>query len=100
MGSDPSRARDLNGYYGKRYIRTLIYILSLVIRDQYSYSNIGYISSSTRVHLTNNSAYEHNWPCSIFVTFTYLNLPDTTEPGWGDIPSITLLITATVIIGL
>ena len=34
--------------------------------------NIGYISSSTCVHLTNNSAYEHSWPCSIFVT-----LPDS-----------------------
>ena len=42
------------------YIRTLIHVLSLVIRDQYSYQNIGYISSSTRVHLTNNSAYEHS----------------------------------------
>ena len=57
----------------RRYIRTLILVLSLVIRDQSSYSNIGYISSSTCVHLTNNSAYEHSWPCSIFVTFTYLN---------------------------
>ena len=43
-----------------RYIRTLIYVLSLVIRDQSSHQNIGYISSSTRVHLTNNSAYEHS----------------------------------------
>ena len=44
------------------------------------------------MHLTNNSAYKHSWPCSILVTFTYLNLPwYTTEPGWGDIPSITLL---------
>ena len=50
----------------RRYIKTLIHVLSLVIRDQSSYSNIGYISSSTRVHLTNNSAYEHSWPCSIF----------------------------------
>ena len=26
----------------------------------------------THVHLTNNSAYEHSWPCSIFVIFTHL----------------------------
>ena len=55
------------------YIRTLIHVLSLVIRDQSSYSSIGYISSLTCVHLTNNSAYKHSWPCSTFVTFTYLN---------------------------
>ena len=33
-----------------RYIRTLIHVLSLVLRDQSIYSSIGYISSSTRVH--------------------------------------------------
>ena len=49
----------------------------LVICDQSSELSIGYISSSTRVHLTSNSAYEHSWPCSTLVTFTYLNLSYT-----------------------
>ena len=43
-----------------QYIRTLIHVLSLVICDQSSYSNIGYISSLTYVHLTNNSAYKQS----------------------------------------
>ena len=34
-----------------------------------------YISSSTRVHLTNNSAYEQIWPCYNIVTFTCLISP-------------------------
>ena len=60
----------------ERYIRTLIHVLSLVLHNQSSYLNIGYISSSTHVHLTNNSAYEHSWPCSIFVTLSWLPSPD------------------------
>ena len=67
----------------ERYITTLIHVLSLVIRDQSSYSSIGYISSSTCVHLTNNSVYEHSWLCSTLVTFTYLTLWITLESDWA-----------------
>ena len=62
--NDPRRWTGI-GTIWERYIRTLIHVLSIVLCDQSSYQNIGYISSSTRVHLTNNSAYEHSWPCSI-----------------------------------
>ena len=65
----------INAMMKEGYIRTLIHVLSLVLHDQSEYQNIDYISSLTCVYLTNNSAYKHSWPCSIFVTFYLSCLP-------------------------
>jgi len=69
------------------YIRTLIRVLSLVLRDQYKSISIGYIlvsdssalnqQPSTRARL---ALFLYSLPCSIL----FVDYP--TEPGGGDLP--------------
>ena len=78
-------------YTSEGYIRTLIHVLSSVLRDCFSFQSIGYLSSSDSSAL--NQQLSIRTQLALFLYFVTLSDYLFTEPGWGDIPSSAFFVT-------
>ena len=75
------------GVYRERYIRTLIHVLSLVLRDQFKSYSIGYLLVSDSSALNQQPSIRTRLALFLYSLPLLFSLVDyLTEPGGGDIP--------------
>ena len=79
--------RAYRGYDHRRYIRTLIHVLSLVLRDQFKSISIGYLLVSDSSALNQQPSIRARLALFLYSLPLQILLVDyLTEPGGGDIP--------------
>ena len=75
------------GVYRERYIRTLIHVLSLVLRDQFKSYSIGYLLVSDSSALNQQPSIRTRLALFLYsLPLPFLLVDYLTEPGGGDIP--------------